>query len=129
MSQCKLTLHKLKLWTHLGCSAEEKTHLQPVEIAVTLYLLAPPPACHTDLLQNTYCYRDISERIELVMTGRHFNLIEHIGMVIWEAVRVYLDEAEIEGCPAELEVTVTKLNPPIANMHGGVSFSYRDGVD
>ncbi len=126
MSTCNLTINNLRLWVTLGCGAEEKGQLQLVDISVILNTKGPPPGCHTDLLTDVYCYKDIIERIELAVADRPFNLVEQLTMTVWGAVRLYLDEAEIEQCAAELEVVVTKCHPPIANVHGGISFSYRE---
>ncbi|MBS0235879.1 MAG: dihydroneopterin aldolase [Proteobacteria bacterium] len=114
------------MWVRLGCTPEERAYVQPISVQITLHMQNTPPGCNSDLLEETYCYQAMIERVELALKDRQFNLVEHLGMTIWEWVRLYIDEAAIDDCGAALEVSVTKLNPPIPNLNGGVTFTYKD---
>ena len=119
---CKLSIKDLRLWVHLGCSPEEKVNPQPVSITLKLYFTEAPLGLTTDELADSVCYFRIVELVQKLLSDRAFNLVEHLTFTVREAVYKHLESIRQEN--VTLKVIVTKLSPPVPNLHGGVSFSY-----
>jgi dihydroneopterin aldolase len=117
-----LTLADLRLWVHLGVSAEEKTNPQAISVNIQIKFSAAPIGTQTDNLTETFCYFQMTEHIHAQL-AKHpaFNLLEHLTGCIYASV--YHDLLAANYHDAELEVRVNKLMPPILNLHGGVTFS------
>ena len=118
----KLCISDLRLWLHLGCSPEEQHHPQPVRIDLQLDFPFTPAGVKTDNLKEACCYREIVELIKRVCTNRHFHLIEYVAGTLYESIQK--DLLSQHPFYVDLQVTVTKLAPPVPEVHGGVSFTY-----
>ena len=51
-----LTLADLRLWVHLGVSAEEKTNPQAISVNIHIKFPSAPIGTTTDSLAETFCY-------------------------------------------------------------------------
>jgi dihydroneopterin aldolase len=119
---CKLSIKDLRLWVHLGCSPEERANPQPISITLKLYFTEPPRGAATDKLDDSVCYFKIVELIQILLSDKTFNLVEHLTLTIREAVYKHLES--ISQGNVTIKVIVNKLSPPVPNLYGGVSFSY-----
>ena len=121
MPPCRLEILGFRTQVHLGVPEAERQTPQEVEFDVRLYWAEAPAGTHTDQLQDTLCYGDICAALDATAQSRPFALIEALGCAAYEAIR------KLSAGPA-LEVTVKKLNPPIARLHGGAHFVYGDPI-
>ena len=125
----QLIISDLRLWVHLGCSEHEKAQPQPVSIDITIYLpnTFTQQSMKTDNINHTVCYFNLIKAIKKNIT-RHqpFNLIESLTGCIYASV--YHDLLKLKQPDIILEIKLAKLSPPIADLHGGTVFIYKDSL-
>lgn len=114
-----LTLNGLQLSVFLGVYPEEKIKPQPVSIDARVRFLEPPPACHTDRLEDTYCYDKIIKHLKENLSARRFQLVENLAQTLYELLKVYFPPGVV------LSVRITK-QPSIPELTRGVTFEYGD---
>lgn len=126
-SACQLTAKDYRLWVHLGCSAEEKVHSQPISIDIQLEFASPLAAMKTDALSDTFCYFNALENIKkMVEKHQPFNLVEHLAACVYSCV--YHDLLTQNFQDVNLTITVNKLTPPVPNLFGGMQFICRGSL-
>jgi dihydroneopterin aldolase len=113
----ELEIRAARLHVRLGCGEAERAAPQDVDLAVRVQFAAPPRACETDELGDTVCYAKLVEQARELCAGREFRTVEHLTYAIARRLR-----GEVPS-DARLEVRVTKLQPPIDELEGGVSFA------
>ncbi|MGL9718159.1 MAG: dihydroneopterin aldolase [Wolbachia sp.] len=119
---CSLLIQDLRLWVHLGCSAEEKFHSQLVSIDVDFTFKSPPLGLTTDQLEDTICYLKVVQNIQSLVQSKQFNLIEHLTHDIYITIsNLVMKKKHIVS---SIKVTTHKVAPPVPGMHGGVLFTY-----
>ena len=111
-----LAVQDLELDVRLGCGAEERSVPQKVRLAFQVYFASPPDGCWTDHLGDTVCYAELSEIARAHCASREFHLVERLASELHELIRARLPEG------ARLDLEVTKVAPPIADLRGGVRF-------
>lgn len=117
-----LKINDLRLWVHLGCSEQEKYSPQAVRIDIEFLFQKEILAIKSDNLHDTICYVQVTELLQSLVEEKSFNLIEYLTYCMFETIEEKLllpNHFDIHW-----KITVTKLSPPVANVHGGVSFSY-----
>lgn len=119
---CELSIIDFRLWVHLGCSAEERFNPQPVSINIKFSFPSPPAGIYTDSIADSYCYTKALNAIKMLLTKKSFKIIEHLTASIYEVVGRSLHDNSYHD--VELNITVTKISPPVADVLGGISFSY-----
>jgi len=119
---CNLLISDLRLWVHLGCSAEEKSSPQLVSIDVDFTFKSPPSGITTDQLKDTICYLEVVQNIQSLVQGKQFNLIEHLTHEIYRAINNLL--LRKKHIISSVRVTTHKIAPPVPGVHGGVFFTY-----
>lgn len=122
MVACNLLISDLRLWVHLGCSAEEKFSSQLVSIDVDFTFKSPPLGLTTDQLKDTICYLEVVQNIQSLVQGKQFNLIEHLTHDIYRMINDLLMQKE--HIISSVKVTTHKIAPPVPGVHGGVFFTY-----
>ncbi|NSM56646.1 dihydroneopterin aldolase [Wolbachia endosymbiont of Atemnus politus] len=119
---CSLLIQDLRLWIHLGCSAEEKFHPQLVSINVDFTFKFPPVGLVTDRLEDTICYLEVVQNIKSLAQSKQFNLIEHFTHDVYVAINNLLMQKK--HIISSIRVTTHKVAPPVPDVHGGVLFTY-----
>ncbi|WP_343289302.1 dihydroneopterin aldolase [Wolbachia endosymbiont of Encarsia formosa] len=122
MVACNLLISDLRLWVHLGCSAEEKSSPQLVSIEVDFTFKSPPSGITTDQLKDTICYLEVVQNIQSLVQGKQFNLIEHLTHKIYRAINNLL--LRKKHIISSVRVTTHKIAPPVPGVHGVVFFTY-----
>lgn len=122
MVACNLLISDLRLWVHLGCSAEEKFSPQLVSIDVDFTFKSPPSGLTTDQLKDTICYLEVVQNIQSLVQGKQFNLIEHLTHEIYRSINNLL--LRKKHIISSVKVTTHKTAPPVPGVHGGVFFTY-----
>ncbi|MFT4314497.1 MAG: dihydroneopterin aldolase [Wolbachia pipientis] len=122
MVACNLLISDLRLWVHLGCSAEEKSSPQLVSIDIDFTFKSPPSGITTDQLKDTICYLEVVQNIQSLVQGKQFNLIEHLTHEIYRAINNLL--LRKKHIISSVRVTTHKIAPPVPGVHGGVFFTY-----
>jgi dihydroneopterin aldolase len=118
-----LHIRKLRLMVHLGCTAEERKTLQPVELDIMLRFHGLPAGTESDNLSETICYSEIAGLLRELISKKEFNLIERLALELFQALK-----EKIPTASAETWISAVKLNPPVQDLNGGVSFSFGDWV-
>lgn len=124
--QCNLLISDLRLWVHLGCSAEEKFHSQLVSVNIDFTFKSPPLGLTTDQLEDTICYLEVVQSIQSLVQSKQFNLIEHLTHDIYRAINNLL--VQKKHIISSIRVTTHKVAPSVPNVHGGVFFTYRNAL-
>jgi len=114
-----LRVTRIVVPVHLGWEADERAATQPVEVELELRFDRPPAGCETDELAGTVDYGELVHRISELARSREFRLIEHLGSVLFDAVRQGLPR----GC--RLALTVAKW-PPVEEVEGVAAFRLAD---
>ncbi|MGL9778807.1 dihydroneopterin aldolase [Wolbachia pipientis] len=120
--QCNLLISDLRLWVHLGCSAEEKFHSQLVSVNIDFTFKSSPLGLTTDRLEDTICYLEVVQSIQSLVQSKQFNLIEHLTHDIYRAINNLL--VQKKHIISSIRVTTHKVAPPVPGVHGGVLFTY-----
>lgn len=115
-----MEVRSARLRVRLGCSALERAQPQEVDLDVMVRFDDYPAACESDELKDTVCYAELIESARAVCEKREFKLIEKLANEIYRRLRYQVPPE------SDLWLRVIKLNPPIADLHGGVSFSIGD---
>ncbi len=121
---CKLFISDLRIWVHLGCSAEEKHHPQLINLSIEFTFSSPPLGLVTDQLEDTICYLETVQHIQNLCQNKQFNLIEYLTSDVHRAIDEMLG-AKRESLSL-IKVRVHKMAPPVPGVHGGVHFTYCD---
>lgn len=119
--RASLHLRGVRFGVHLGVTEEERDTPQAVEVAVVVRFRAEPAATTTDRVEDTVDYAGVVARMREAVEGREFALVEHLGRVLLDAVRVGVDADH------GVEVRVLKVDPPVPELTGGAEFVLRDG--
>jgi 7,8-dihydroneopterin aldolase/epimerase/oxygenase len=117
-----LTLKGLRCEAKVGWTELERSIPQSVDIDVSIRFSELPPACYSDELTHTICYADLTKLIKERLSEQSFKLIERMAYKIHQAIQVRLTSKSL------CWVRVTKLKPPVPDLHGNTSFSYGDFV-
>ncbi|MFK8040450.1 MAG: dihydroneopterin aldolase [Rickettsiaceae bacterium] len=117
-----LTISDIRFWIHLGNSKEERSILQPISIDIDLSFLATCKASDTDDINDGVCYEKLVLFIKQTIHDHQFNLIERCAKYLHNQIVEYLDRQNCKD--VEAKVVVHKINIPVENIHGSVSFSY-----
>ncbi len=112
-----LEIRQLVLQVHLGCSREERFNAQDVSFSAKFQFSSLPLGADTDEITDSLCYAQVSDLILVTVTGREFKLIEHLGHIVFERLKV------LAGDDMQIELNVHKLNPPVLNLLGGSVFT------
>lgn len=112
-----LEIPAARLHVRLGCGEAERAMPQDVDLGVEVRFAARPSACESDELADTVCYAKLVEQARELCAGREFCTVEHLAYAIARRLRGELP------ADARLEVRVTKLHPPVAELSGGVRFT------
>ncbi len=118
-SRATLTIQSLRIWVHLGCTDAEREHPQPVDIDIAIYFPSPPLGCRSDELKDTICYAHIVDIVKKILEPSSFKLVEHLAQAIINALR------RVIAADHKIKVTITKLKPPIAQVHSGIRFELK----
>ncbi|QOD38239.1 dihydroneopterin aldolase [Candidatus Wolbachia massiliensis] len=121
---CNLLVQDLRLWAHLGCSAEEKFHPQLVSINVDFAFKFSPLGCITDRLEDTVSYLEVVQSIQSLVQNKQFNLIEHFTHDVYRTINNLV--VQKRHIISFIRVTTKKVAPPVPGVHGGVFFTYCD---
>ncbi len=101
---------------HLGCTEEERKNAQEVRFSVDVYLDEKLLAERSDSLTDTICYTQICEKIQELVEGKEFNLVESLARQTIDFIKDQLN------LPL-LRVWVHKVSPPVNGLHGGVKYA------
>lgn len=118
--QASIALQGLELSVFLGWPSRERAQKQVVTLDVIIDFAAPPTACKTDQLDDTYCYDTLVNHIKQMADARSFRLIEHLGHEIYDLIKQFIQQAE-----TKISIRLVK-KPTIENLVGGVAFCYGD---
>jgi FolB domain-containing protein len=114
-----LSLHELELSVFLGWPDEESAQAQRVILDIDIHFAAPPAACLSDDLKDTFSYDTLIEHIQKNTAAKKFRLLEHLGYALHQLIKTYIPEETI------VNVSVKK-HPAIAALKGGASFYVGD---
>ena len=103
----RILLRGLRVMGTHGVLAEEQTRAQPFQLDLDLSVDLSA-ASSSDELGDTIDYGEVTDVVAGIVEGDHFALLERLAGRIVEAV-LGLDERI-----ASVDVTVTKLRPPVA---------------
>lgn len=122
MNETKQTLriNQFEVWVHLGCSAEEQKHTQPVHFTLEIKFLKNLPGSQTDLLVDAVDYVELTESMKSVALAKHYRLIEHLNQEVFNALINVLKKKKFT---AEIELTIKKIRVPVENLTNGVEFT------
>ncbi len=106
----------------LGCSAKERARAQAIEVDLKIRFERLPPACETDSLDATPCYKEMSEILSDVFSKKEYATIEHLCLCCFHEIEKYLKNFSWlkEG---KLSLTLKKVAPPVAAIKGGSLFN------
>ena len=113
---CNMIINQFELPVFLGWPQDERHQTQLVSIDIHLNFAAPPAACNSDRLEDTFCYSWLTDQIREKIADKKFHLIEHLTQTILTVTRNLIPDATM------IAVNLTK-KPSIDGLKGGVTFS------
>lgn len=116
MNYAALMINSFDLLVNLGWPEEERREKQTVKVDVELHNQAPPAACDTDDLKDTFCYAELITKIIHYTENKEFRLIEHLAKELHSLIKA-------SGQYKAVIVHLTK-HPSIKAFTGNVRFSY-----
>ncbi len=119
--RASLHVRGVRFDVRLGVTEEERAVPQAVEVDVLVRFEAEPAATGSDQVEDTVDYAGMVARMREALSGREFALVERLGRVLLDAVRVGVDADH------GVEVRVRKVDPPVPEITGGAEFVLRDG--
>ncbi len=123
MDHYELAIQNLRLWVSLGCSPEERSSLQPVEIGIKMIFSKEPSGCKSDQLDDVICYQTVVDEVTKIIQGQSFHLIECLSRTVFDIAANYLHQKG--QSEVVLEIAIAKTHHPVVNVHGPVTFTYR----
>ncbi len=117
-----LEIKSLVLPVHIGRTREERLNTQDVSFNIFLVLPARLKGEKTDEFKDSVCYFKICERIRQLSSQNKFFLIEKLAFEVFTDLKTELPFF------TKIQVSVHKLNPPVPNLKGGVSYTYGDNM-
>lgn len=111
----RISLSALRLPVSIGCEEEERRVLQTVRFDLEITLPAVPGGGVTDELADTVDYARLAEVVRTAATREPHRLVERLAVVVREELRPLIPPG------GQLVLRVTKEQPPIANLEGGVT--------
>ena len=118
----QLKISDFRLWLHLGCSDEEKHHVQCISFDISINFTRNPNAMLSDKLEDAICYSDATKLIKDNISSKRYNLIESLAFDVHRILADNFNKDEFKDI--SISVTVNKLSPPVPDIHGSVSFTY-----
>lgn len=113
---CNMMINQFELPVFLGWPQDERHQTQIVSIDIHINFAAPPGACASDSLEDTFCYSWLTDQIREKIADNKFHLIEHLAQTILAITRGLVPDATM------IAVNLTK-KPSITGLKGGVTFS------
>jgi len=115
--QTSLDLKNIILPVHIGYSEQEREKLQDITIHLCIKFKKPPKACETDQLEDTICYKKLTDQITQYCTNRTFNLIEHMGYQLYLFIKAQLPK----NSKISLSIVKPRLSSPIESRIFNIS--------
>lgn len=116
-----LTIPVMVLHPHLGVPETERSQPQPVHVALNIEFLEELAGCHSDNIEDTFCYHSLRNTLVEKLSQNQFHLIEHLTQTIGETV---LEQARSnELGKIKCRVLIHKVNLPLTEMSHGAYFS------
>jgi len=119
--QSTLELSGYKIPVKIGWTEDERQHPQLIQFDLRLQFQKLPDACQTDDLKDTLCYFTLSQKINDICSRTEYRLIEKLGFEIYQTLTSLLPPS------VQLKLTITKLNPPLAEVISGATASFSLG--
>ena len=85
-----------------------------------------PVGAMNDNLEDTVCYSKLVQSIKSFCRDKKFNLVEHLATEVYKVVNESLQDHR--SLVNSINVTAHKVSPPVPDIHGGVTFTYCDGL-
>lgn len=123
MDYYELTIQSLRLWVSLGCSPEERSNPQPVDIGIKMTFSKEPLGCKSDQLDDVICYQTVVDEVTKIVQVQSFHLIECLARTVFDIVANYLHQKR--QSEIVLEIAIAKTHHPVVNVHEPVIFTYR----
>lgn len=117
MNYAHLAINGFDLLVNLGVPDDEREEKQTVQVDLEFHFQAPPKACTTDALSDTFCYAELINAIFEFTENKEFHLIEHLAESLHSFIKSKVNLA------STILVHITK-HPPIKGFNGNVRFSY-----
>jgi dihydroneopterin aldolase len=118
----RIHIQDLSLQVFLGCTDEERSVRQAVSVSVTIDFHKPPYAERSDQLSDTVCYADICDWLKEHVSDRQFHLVEKLSYDFYTLIKERLHRRAL------VKVHTHKVNPPIADLEGGVVYECGDRI-
>ena len=115
-----LEIHSLMASLRIGNDPKERNTPQEVAIDITIGFASPPSEEKTDELKHSVCYSKICTAVRELTAQKSFSLIEKLSFEVLTKVKQLLPPGTCA------RVRVHKINPPVQNLKGGVSYTCGD---
>ena len=115
-----LEIKSFCLPVHIGNTQKEQSTPQTIQFDIKIGFLNPPNGEQNDNLKDVICYNTICEKIRILTVDKKFSLIEKLAGDILRELREYFPSK------LRIQICVHKLQAPVQNLKGGVSYTCGD---
>ena len=120
MLHALLEIKSLELPVHLGITEEERQKRQKVGFDITVALTKAPSDEESDQLKDSVCYHKICNSVNKLVSENSFSLIEKLAADLLKELKKTVPTL------VRLQVSVHKIEAPVSNLKGGVSYTCGD---
>jgi dihydroneopterin aldolase len=117
-----LSLKDIRLMMHIGHLPEEREAPQAISIDLDIAFAKPPSAFENDQLEDTLCYDQLIQGLQVLCDKSRYQLLEHCAAQVYRHVKEQLNVDDT------VFVRITKCDPPIAVLQGGAQSFYGDSL-
>lgn len=119
MKKSQLRIVNFKLPVYLGVGEVERQFLQILEIDITMDFHVPPKGGETDLLENTVCYDELLQELNIQFKNKMFHLIETVATQIYSLVKTRVNAQDRVN-------VIIKKRPSLVGVSGYLEYGYGD---
>lgn len=116
-----LSLKNLIIPIHIGWSELEREKAQDITVNILIEFAVPPLACETDELEDTICYKTLSDKIRQYCTSREFKLIEYLGYQLYQFIK--------EQLSLKTDITISIVKPRSPFLTESRTFNISDAKE
>lgn len=119
---CFLSIRQCRFYAHFGWDDTERRFKQALDIDLWISFSKLPPACQTDHLKDTICYKEVLDFIGQFLKDQKIRLLEKLASSLYEEIKRKFPQIH------SFAFQITKVNPPVEVIKQGASIFFGDAI-
>ena len=114
-----LSIQAYRCYATIGAEAYERESKQKISYDIHILFNDMPLTCESDNLEQTYCYGNICNIINMVSTEKEYKSLEHLTYCSYNAIKKTIGKMQVN-------ISTTKISPPIEGLENGATFCIKE---